>query len=90
MSKFQQNLEIFGLILGTILATVVSILLMLATLVLFCAIVAYPVMWAWNYTLPVITKGALSTLNVYQAFVLFLLCRILVGSYSHGQQKKCS
>ena len=83
MNKF---LEIVGGIIGVILA----ISIMLATLVLFCAIVAYPVMWAWNYTLPVITKGTLSAIDVYQAFVLFLLCRVLVGSYSYGQPKKCS
>lgn len=41
----------------------------------FALILAFPVMWCWNYVIPVITD--LPRINYMQALTLYLLCGFL-------------
>jgi len=42
-------------------------------------ILAFPLMWLWNYTLPEITNGVLSTIKYWQAWALIVIFSILFG-----------
>jgi len=41
----------------------------------FSFILAFPVMWCWNYAIPSITN--LPEINYLQAFALYVLCGVL-------------
>ena len=51
--------------------------------VLVGLILAFPVMWLWNFVF-----GELLWINVFQAWALTVLCSILVGSKSANGKKK--
>ena len=42
-------------------------------------ILAFPLMWLWNYTLPELTNGLLANIKYWQAWSLIVICSILFG-----------
>ena len=42
-------------------------------------ILAVPLMFLWNFTLPELTKGALGHMNYWQAWALIVMSSILFG-----------
>ncbi len=42
-------------------------------------ILAFPLMWLWNYTLPELTNGLLANIKYWQAWALIVICSILFG-----------
>lgn len=42
-------------------------------------ILAFPLMWLWNYTLPDLTNGALTTIKYWQSWALIVMFSILFG-----------
>lgn len=42
-------------------------------------ILAFPLMWLWNYTLPDLTNGIITTIEYWQAWALIVICSILFG-----------
>lgn len=49
-------------------------------------LVGFPVMWLWNWLMPVIF--GLPTINFYQAFGLYVLCDILFKSSANSNKDK--
>lgn len=45
-------------------------------------ILAFPLMWLWNYTLPELTNGALAMIKYWQAWALIVMFSILFGGGS--------
>lgn len=45
-------------------------------------ILAFPLMWLWNYTIPDLTNGIISNIRYWQAWALIVLCSILFGGGS--------
>lgn len=52
----------------------------------FAFILAFPVMWCWNYVIPPITN--LPEINYLQAFVLYVLCGFLFKQTSIIKNEK--
>lgn len=42
-------------------------------------ILAFPLMWLWNYTLPDLTNGIIANIRYWQAWALIVICSILFG-----------
>jgi len=42
-------------------------------------ILAFPLMWLWNYALPELTNGSLANIKYWQAWALIVICSILFG-----------
>ena len=42
-------------------------------------ILAFPLMWLWNYTLPDITNGMLAQIKYWQAWAVIVMFSILFG-----------
>lgn len=42
-------------------------------------ILAFPLMWLWNYTIPDITNGMFAEIQYWQAWALIVICSILFG-----------
>jgi heme/copper-type cytochrome/quinol oxidase subunit 4 len=66
---------------GFFVAFVVSIMVGL-----FSFIIAYPVKWCWNMTMPHIF--GLPTIGYWQAFFLYFLCGILIRHKSTETKEK--
>jgi len=45
-------------------------------------VLSFPLMWLWNYTLPSLTQGALTTIKYWQAWALIVMFSILFGGGS--------
>jgi len=45
-------------------------------------ILAFPLMWLWNYSLPEITNGLLTNIKYWQAWALIVICSILFSGGS--------
>lgn len=45
-------------------------------------ILAFPLMWLWNYAIPEITGGMLMSIKYWQAWALIVICSILFSGGS--------
>lgn len=73
--------------MSDLFVAITTILGVLALLVIFSLLLALPVMWLWNWLMPVIFK--LPTLTVWQAWGLNVLCGFLFkSSYTNTNNKK--
>lgn len=66
-----------------------SILKILVAIMSICAVgllIAFPIMWLWNYLMPEIF--GLTTIGFRQAFALHILCNILIKGVSTSVSKK--
>lgn len=50
----------------------------IALIVIIAILLSFPIMWLWNWLMPVIF--GLTKITVWQAFGLYLLCRFLFKS----------
>jgi hypothetical protein len=64
----------------TIISTV---LIFLAALVLMALVFAFPIMWLWNWLMPVIF--GLPTIGIWQAVGLYFLSGLLIKSAPSGK-----
>lgn len=58
--------------------TIASFFVFIFLVVLYSAVLAYPIMLLWNALIPPLF--GLSSLNLLQSFGLFLLARLVVGT----------
>lgn len=73
--------------MSDIFAAIATILGVVVLLVIFSLLLALPVMWLWNWLMPIIFK--LPTLTVWQAWGLNVLCSFLFkSSYTNTKEKK--
>ena len=59
--------------------------LVIPVILLYMAIgllLAFPLMWLWNYTLPDLTQGMLTTIKYWQAWALIVMFSMLFGGGS--------
>lgn len=56
-----------------------TILVVIGLSVVVGLIMAFPVMWLWNFIFPPITDGVIGFINVWQAWGLNVLIGILFG-----------
>lgn len=63
-----------------------AIVTVLAIIFIFAILMGYPVMWLWNWLIPVIF--GLTKINIWQAIGLNLLCGLLIRSSSINKIKE--
>ena len=66
--------------LKKILKTGYMMLVIIGLSVVVGLVMAFPVMWLWNWILPEVTGGMIGQLNVWKAWGLNVLVGILFGS----------
>lgn len=69
----------------TILLYAVVILGVIALSAVMGLLIAFPVMWIWNWVLPDLLHAPV--INYWQAYGLYLLCAILFKSSSSSSSK---
>lgn len=73
--------DVFTAIIGGLVIGIGAI----GLVVLFAVIMGFPVMWCWNYVVPVLFN--LPTITLDRAIVLNVLCGLLFKNYVSSSKK---
>lgn len=76
----------FARALPKIIAFVVLGLIAVLGIAGLSLLLAFPVKWMWNYVAPSVTKGALTEVNFWQAWVGAFLCQWLFKGSSSSSK----
>lgn len=80
----------FGKLMSKAVVGVIIVLFTLLVVLGISLLMAFPVKWAWNYVVPVVSKGMFTEIDFWQAFVGTFLCQTLFKgvSSSSGSSKR--
>lgn len=59
-----------------------------ALVVVFAILGAYPLKWCWNYAMPHISNGVLPEIGFWHAFCLHWVCHSLIRANATANTKK--